>query len=162
MKRVSLLAAMLASFVVAPSSQAHDHPSSAKLDLVMTHAGAPVSEAKWLSSSRGLSFEALDDQSLLLWVSRSRAYLVEVSDSCFVASSPMAIAATSRIRVQEPIRTVGLSGFMQGSAGRGVGAGNQGQSCLVREIRPVDAVALKAARNQNRTESVIEAEVEQG
>lgn len=92
------------------------------------HAGDPVNSFRFL---RMHHFEILGPNSILVWTRMNQAYLLAVDEPCFGLEF-----ATS----------VGLSSTSNTVYRRTDDVVFKDQRCAIREIRPVDVKALKAAR----------------
>ncbi|WP_165924743.1 DUF6491 family protein [Lysobacter sp. N42] len=106
------------------------------LALYRQHAGAPVDSFSYLG--RFDSWTPLGDESLVLWVSPSRAWLLDVDGPCNELPFAHAVkvsASTGRVHARFDYVTPLATGI-------------RALPCRIREIRPVDVPALREARRR--------------
>jgi hypothetical protein len=104
------------------------------LDRYLSYAGEPVGQ---FNSFRLDSWEPLDRDKIVLWTGVNEAYLVTVWDTC------RDLQYTNHIRV---LSTMGssISRFDKIKV--------DGDTCPIREIRPIDVKRMKADRAADRAE----------
>jgi hypothetical protein len=98
------------------------------------HAGAPVDSFRYLG--RMDSWTSLGSETLAIWTSPSQAWLLELHGPCPDLDFARAIGISeSAGRVHARFDRV-----------TPIGTGTAGHSCAIREIRPLDVKAIRAAR----------------
>lgn len=134
---ILLVGGLAALLLAACASSPRQARVDAALALVEQHAGAPVHSVQRLASVRFSDYESFGDQHLLLWEGVSRAWLLEVEIGCFNLDSAFRVAVVQQ------------SAWLD-TSGSYILAGDQ--QCRIRSIRPVDAKALRLARQQARAD----------
>ena len=112
-----------------------------QLALYRAHAGDAVDSIQYLG--RMSSWTALGPEALAIWLSPTRAYLIDVDGPCGELAYAQAIqlsAAAGRLNAR--FDTVSP-----------LGTGIHPVPCRIREIRPLDTPALKAAQRAARASS---------
>lgn len=104
-----------------------------KLALYTGHAGAPV---KSITYRTPISWERIDDSHLLLTIRPNEAWLFELPSGCmsWVGSGP-----AIEISNQAGFVSAGFDRVTSNAPGAPMG-------CVIRQIRPIDVAAVKAAR----------------
>lgn len=102
------------------------------------HAGAPVDRFHYLG--RMSSWTALGSEALAVWTSPTRAYLLEVDRPC----NDLAFAQAIRLSASTGMVHARFDDVTP------LGTGVHAVPCRIREIRPLDVKALKAAQRQAR------------
>ena len=118
---------------------ASNRPSDAeRLALYMAHAGAPVSQVRYLQP---LSWDRIDDQHVVLEMRPNESWLLALSGPCldWGRDSPF-------------IGIAPLNGMVLSRFDKVVVPGSQ-VTCTIREIRPLDLKALRDAERARRTGS---------
>ena len=117
------LLALLGACASTPPGERH----ARRLALYTQHAGAPVPEIRGFTLSR---FEIVGPESVVIWVRVSEPYLVTVQSPC---------------PGLEWARRIGFEQDLNVLRARYDGILVEGIDCRIREIRPVDGVAFRAA-----------------
>jgi len=139
---LACLAALLAS-ACASESRISD---ADKLQLYRAHAGAPVPNFQYFGRLDG--WTPLGDTALAVWTKPSEVYLLELKGTCQDLDYAQAISVTNQFgRVYQNFDKVLVLSR----------ASNQ-IPCWIKEIRPVDAKALKQAESEKRAAQVAERE----
>lgn len=102
------------------------------------HAGAPVESFRYFG--RVSSWTPLGDESLAIWTTPSRAYLLDVDGPC------NDLAFAQAIRLSESVGMV----HARFDTVTPLGTGIRNLPCRIREIRPLDVKALREARRQRK------------
>jgi hypothetical protein len=136
------LAALLASGC-ASQSRISD---ADKLQLYRAHAGAPVPNFQYYGRLDG--WTPLGETALAVWTKPSEVYLLELKGTCQDLDFAQAITVTNQFgRVYQNFDKVIV-----------LGQGANQIPCWIKEIRPVDAKALKQAESEKRAAQVAERE----
>ena len=137
MRRVmffAVMVALLAGCASGPPRIQHEE----MLDRYLSYAGEPVDRA---SAFRMDSWELVDEDKIVLWTGINEAYLVTVWDTC------RNLQYTNHIRVVSSMGS-SISRFDKVKV--------DGDTCPIREIRPIDVKQMKAdmaaARAQQRAD----------
>lgn len=137
MKRYSvLLASFLLALSVSTVVAAKTRDYSARLALVTQFAGESVEYVRFGLPSTAYDWEYLGDEAILIWHTRSKAYLVDLekSDSCRDLDTEIAI------KLQDSVNDLDTrSGYINL---------RDGGWCKMVKIRPVDVAGLKLARKE--------------
>ena len=132
----TLVAAMLAGCASTPRMS-----DAEKYALYEAHAGAPVSSFRYFGSLNG--FTPLGDSALVIWTRPREAWLLDLSGSCPDLPYTNAIGLTSSMgRVSARFDKVLVRSF-----------GSINIPCQIREIRPLDVKAIRAAEKQNAADA---------
>ena len=111
-----------------------------RLAIYRAHAGEPVRSFQYFGRLDG--WTPLGDEALAVWTRPHDAYLLELDGSCYDLSFATAIALSSQ------------SGMVYAKFDKvtvlGAGAGAIPIPCIIREIRPLDTKAIKAAEADKR------------
>lgn len=128
-----LLLAGGSSFVTAK-----DRDYSARLAQVTQFAGEPVPYVRFGVPSKAYDWEPLGDTAVLIWHTRSKAYLVDLeeSDSCRDLDHEISIGLDNNVNDLDS-----RSGYIEML---------DGGWCKMIKIRPVDVVALRKAEKEKR------------
>lgn len=131
--RTTLLA--LSSVLFIAGCMAHETREE-KLALYQSHAGAPVKQIRYYNP---IGWEEIDDDHILLTMRPKEVWLMRLSGPCldYGAGSP-ALTISSQ------------AGFVSSRFDR-ITTGDPRVSCRIEEIRPVDAMALRAAAQASGT-----------
>ena len=117
-----------------------------RLALYRAHAGAPVPNFQYFGRLDG--WTPLGNTALAVWTRPSEVYLLELGGTCQDLDFANAITVTNQFgRVYSRFDKVIV-------LGRGVNH----VPCWIREIRPVDAKALRAAEQEKREAQMAERE----
>ncbi|MDI9240699.1 DUF6491 family protein [Lysobacter sp. LF1] len=139
----SFVFAVLATFVL--GGCASDRLTDAdRLALYRAHAGAPVPSFQYFGQLDG--WTPLGNTALAVWTRPSQVYLLELQATCTDLDFANAISVTNQFgRVYSRFDKV----LVLGSAVRHV-------PCWIREIRPIDVKALRAAEQEKRQAQMAE------
>ena len=109
----------------------------ARLGIYLAHAGEPVASIPYLSPASG--FATIDGEHLLLMQSPRRNWLLRIDPPCLDddSISPRLVIHSSGSRVSANFDSVGSQS-------------RPGLRCTIREIRPVDLDAARAAERAAR------------
>lgn len=137
---MKLLHIILATTILAAGGCASATTDAEKLALYRAHAQAPVDRFRYLGRIDG--WTPLGDSALAIWTRPGEAYLLEVDGPCNDLEFAHAIGVTSstgsvHARFDKVIPRSGRSGIPP-------------IPCPIREIRPLDVKALKAAERDIR------------
>jgi len=127
------LAALVAGCATNPAER-----DARQLALYRDHAGAPVESFPYFG--RVSSWTPLGPESLAVWTSPSRAWLLEVDGACsdlVFAQGVQLSASTGRVNARFDHVTP-------------IGTGVNSIPCRIREIRPVDVAAFREARRREK------------
>lgn len=118
---------------------AKDRDYSARLALVTEFAGEPVPYVRFGIPKKAYNWEPLGDSAVLVWHTRTKAYLVDLqkSDSCRDLDREISIRFDNTFNDLD-VRN-GYIDFLGGGW------------CKMDKIRPVDVVELKKAEKKNRS-----------
>lgn len=113
-----------------------DRDYSARLALVTQFAGEPVPYVRFGLPKKSYSWESLGDTAILVWHTRSKAYLVDLekSDSCRDLDREFSIGLDDKVNDLDA-----RSGYIEL---------RNGGWCKMTKIRPVDVVGLNQARKK--------------
>ncbi len=127
-----LAGAMLAACASTPAAD------PARLERHLAHAGEPVASIPYLSPASG--FATIDGEHLLLMQSPRRNWLLRIDPPCLDddSTSPRLVIHSSGSRISANFDSVGS-------------LSRPGLRCTIREIRPVDLDAVRAAERAART-----------
>lgn len=134
MNRLLLLAATLLLVVACSSTgMTKNRDYSARLALVTQFAGEPVPYVRFGLPSRSYSWESIGDVAVIVWHTRSKAYLVDLekSDSCRDLDREITIKLDNTINDLD-IR----NGYLELRGGGW---------CKMVQIRPIDVAGLRKA-----------------
>lgn len=110
-----------------------------RLALYRAHAGAPVESARYVGRLDG--WTPLGSEALVLWTRPGEAWLIELQGGCPDLPYAQAVSvssSTGRIHARfDRIRPLG-------------GSVNSPMPCYIREIRPLDVKAVRAAEREKR------------
>lgn len=136
-RRTGLAAVLAATTVLAACASMSGMTDAEKYALNDAHAGAPVDHFRYLGSING--WTPLGDAALVVWTRPSEAWLLDLSGTCQDLRSTPAIGLTSSMgRVNARFDKVLV---------RSTGSINM--PCHIRQIRPLDVKAVRAAEKQN-------------
>lgn len=140
MKRLSAMTAMLSATLALGACASGGGLSDAdQLALYRSHAGEPVDSFNYLGSING--WTSLDDTAIAVWTRPREAWLLELHGPCSGLQSTPAIALTNTMnRVSARFDKVVV---------RDTGS-SMDMPCIIREIRPLDVNAIRAAEKQAR------------
>jgi hypothetical protein len=114
-----------------------------RLALYRAHAAAPVQSFRYLNRIDG--WTPLGESAVAIWTRPNEAYLLEVDRPCPDLDFAQAIGLTSQFGIV-------YSRFDKVIPRTGAG-GPEPMPCHIRQIRPLDVKALKAAEKDIRRES---------
>jgi Family of unknown function (DUF6491) len=137
MKRFGiLLAGFLLAQVISAVVVAKTRDYSERLALVTQFAGEPVEFVRFGLPRTAYDWEYLGDEAILIWHTRSKAYLVDLekSDACRHLDREIAI------KLQDSVNDLDTRG--------GYIDLRDGGWCKMTKIRPIDVAGLKKARKQ--------------
>ncbi|TDK32611.1 DUF6491 family protein [Luteimonas terrae] len=136
-RRTGLAAVLAATTALAACASMSGMTDAEKYALNDAHAGAPVDHFRYLGSING--WTPLGDAALVVWTRPSEAWLLDLSGTCQDLRSTPAIGLTSSMgRVNARFDKVLV---------RSTGSINM--PCHIRQIRPLDVKAVRAAEKQN-------------
>ena len=140
MKRLSAMAAMLSTTLALGACATGGGLSDAQqLALYRDHAGEPVPSFNYFGSING--WTPLGDTAIAVWTRPREAWLLELHGPCSGLQSTPAIALTNTMnRVSARFDKVLV---------RDTGS-SMDMPCTIREIRPLDVNAIRAAEKQAR------------
>jgi hypothetical protein len=144
MKSLQIMFAALVMGVLSLTACATDRMSdNERLALYRAHAAAPVQSFRYLNRIDG--WTPLGDSAVAIWTRPNEAYLLEVDNPCPDLDFAQAIGLTSQFgivysRCDKVIPRTGAGG-------------PERMPCHIRQIRPLDVKALKAAEKDIRRES---------
>jgi hypothetical protein len=141
MKRLSLICAgFLLALVSSPAVMAKDRDYSARLAQVNQFAGEPVPYVRFGLPKTAYDWEPLGDTAVLVWHTRSKAYLVDLekSDSCRDLDREIKIRLDGNVNDLDA-----RNGYLELL---------DGGWCKMIKIRPVDVAGLKKAEKLKREE----------
>ncbi|MGO4221000.1 DUF6491 family protein [Lysobacter sp. TAF61] len=144
----AVLLACLAIFVASASACAAESriTDTDRLALYRAHAGAPVSNFQYFGRLDG--WTPLGDSALAVWTRPSEVYLLELKGTCTDLDFAQAVSLTNQSgRVYQNFDKVIV-----------LGRSTNGMPCWIKEIRPVDAKALKQAESEKRAAQTAERE----
>ncbi|MFT4178969.1 MAG: DUF6491 family protein [Thermomonas sp.] len=106
---------------------------SDRLAMYMAHAGAPVNQVRYLEP---IGWDRVDDQHVVLEMRPNESWLLDLSGPCldWGSGSPFLKVST-------------MNGMTLSRFDKVIVPGSE-ISCQIREIRPLDVKALRAARKQ--------------
>jgi hypothetical protein len=144
LRLLSLLAGLVLAPVAMQSADAKKRDYTQRLSLVTQFAGEEVPYVRFGLPRTAYQWESLGDEAILVWHTRSKAYLVDLekSGSCRDLSFEYAIKLEDSVNDLDS-----RSGYIQTRYGSG---------CKMTKIRPVDVAALKKAEalgRQNKTKT---------
>jgi hypothetical protein len=130
---ISGLAAILLTVVGSSLATAKNRDYSARLAQVTQFAGEPVDYVRFGVPSKAYDWEPLGDTAILIWHTRSKAYLVDLeeSDSCRDLDREISIGLDNNVNDLDA-----RSGYIEML---------DGGWCKMVKIRPVDVIGLKKA-----------------
>ena len=135
-----MLAAVAATLSMSVCASDSKLAANEKLALYRAHAKPPVESFHYFSSLHG--WTSLGDSVVAIWTRPSEAYLLEVYGSCPDLDFAQAIGLSNQFgRVYARFDKV---------IPRMVAGGAQPIPCHIKEIRPLDVKALKAAEQDAR------------
>lgn len=140
----ALVLACLATLVLAACASDARLSDADRLALYRAHAGAPVDNFQYFGRLDG--WTPLGNTALAVWTRPSEVYLLELKGTCTDLDFANAITVTNQFgRVYSRFDKV----IVLGGAVSHV-------PCWIREIRPVDAKALRAAEQEKREAQIAE------
>ncbi len=131
---------MLVTFLLviagSPAGLAKHRDYSERLALVNKFAGEPIPYVRFSVPSKAHDWESLGDTAILVWHTRSKAYLVDLekSDSCRDLDREIMVVLDNNVNDLDS-----RNGYFEF---------RNGGWCKMIKIRPVDVVGLKAARKK--------------
>jgi hypothetical protein len=135
-----MLAAVTATLSMSVCASDARRTENEKLALYRAHAKPPVESFHYFNSLDG--WTSLGDSAVAIWTRPSEAYLLEVNGPCPDLDFAQAIGLTNQFgRVYTRFDRV---------IPRMVAGGAQPIPCHIKEIRPLDVKALKAAEQDMR------------
>lgn len=135
-----LLAAAMAMLMVSGCVSDTARTRSEKLALYRANAKPPVDSFLYFGHLN--SWTPLGDEALAIWTSPSEAYLLEIGGPCPDLDIAQAISLSQQSgRVHARFDKV---------TPQVPGSGPRSMPCYIREIRPLDVKALKAAEREKR------------
>jgi hypothetical protein len=128
MKSIRIVLLALSSVLFFAGCMAHETREE-RLALYQAHAGTPVKRIHYYNP---IGWEEVDDEHIVLTMRPKEVWLMRLSGPCldFDGGSPVLLVSSQAGYVS--------SGFDRVTVGGGL-------SCRIEEIRPVDAMALRAA-----------------
>ncbi|MFL6588205.1 MAG: DUF6491 family protein [Luteimonas sp.] len=137
LRHATLAALCVATSVLAACASTSSMTDAEKYALNDAHAGAPVDHFRYLGSING--WTPLGDEALIVWTRPSEAWLLDLSGTCQDLRSTPAIGLTSSMgRVNARFDKVLVRS-----------RGSISMPCHIRQIRPLDVKAVRAAEKQN-------------
>jgi hypothetical protein len=133
-----IASAFLAFSVLAGCASNPAHRELEQLATYRAHAGAPVDRFHYLG--RMSHWTALGPEAVAIWTSPTRAYLLEVDGPC----NDLAFAQAIRLSASTGMVHARFDDVTP------LGTGIHPSPCRIREIRPLDVPALKAAQRATR------------
>ena len=136
--------ALLAAFALSTGACASGSrlADDQELELYRSHAGAPVQSFRYFSRIDG--WTPLGESALAVWTRPKEAWLLEVDGPCPELDFAQAIGLSHQFgRVYARFDRV---------IPRTLGGGTQPIPCRIRQIRPLDVKALKAAEHDVRAQ----------
>lgn len=111
----------------------HGPTQEERLAAYEAHAGAPVKRVRYYNP---IGWEEIDDQHILVTMRPKEVWLMRLSGPCldYGGGSPLLTISSS-------------AGYVSSGFDR-VATGDSGISCRIEEIRQIDTIAMRAARNQ--------------
>ena len=136
-RRAGLAAVLAATATLAACASMSRMTDAEKYALNDAHTGAPVDHFRYLGSING--WTPLGDAALIVWTRPSEAWLLDLSGTCQGLRSTPAIGLTSSMgRVNARFDKVLVRS-----------TGSISVPCHIRQIRPLDVKAVRAAEKQN-------------
>jgi hypothetical protein len=146
MKAAALILAGLVAFAASACASESRISDADKLQLYRAHAGAPVPNFQYFGRLDG--WTPLGETAIAVWTRPSEVYLLELKSTCQDLDFAQAITLTNQSgRVYQNFDKVIV-----------VGRGTNQIPCWIKEIRPVDAKALKQAESEKRAAQTAERE----
>ena len=134
--RTGFAVVLVASTALAACASTSNMTDAQKYALNDAHAGAPVDHFRYLGSING--WTPLGDDALIVWTRPSEAWLLDLSGTCQDLRSTPAIGLTSSMgRVNARFDRVLVRS-----------TGSISMPCHIRQIRPLDVKAVRAAEKQ--------------
>lgn len=138
-----IVSAVLAAAALSACSSARISDAD-RLTLYRANAGAPVPSFQYFGQLDG--WTPLGNTALAVWTRPSQVYLLELQATCHDLDFANAISVTNQFgRVYSRFDKVLV-----------LGRGTNRIPCWIREIRPVDAKALRAAEQEKREAQMAE------
>ncbi|MEF3082866.1 DUF6491 family protein [Luteimonas sp. SMYT11W] len=136
-RHAALAALCAATSVLGACASTSNMTDAEKYALNDAHAGARVDHFRYLGSING--WTPLGDAALIVWTRPSEAWLLDLSGTCQDLRSTPAIGLTSSMgRVNARFDKVLVRS-----------RGSISMPCHIRQIRPLDVKAVRAAEKQN-------------
>ncbi len=118
-----------------------------RLALYREHAGAPVNSFSINRATGMQRWTALGDQSVVVWQSSNRGFLLELRNRC------SGLWTANRISITN---SVGQVTRLDSVVPRTAGGSVSGMSCRIDTIRPINGNAVREARRELREAEYIE------
>lgn len=139
--RLVLIASFFSLLVASPAAMTRDRDYSARLALVTQFAGEPVMFVRFGLPKLAYDWEPLGDTAVLVWHTRSKAYLVDLEKSTSCSDLDREIS----IRLDNNVNDLdSRNGYFELLDGRW---------CKMIKIRPVDVTGLRKAKKLKRESS---------